>query len=97
MLVNQTPIPNLQTIKCWSDVEEDFEYAIVDAIASNYQTIVNFDLVNCYASSSDLLKIVECCTGIERLLFFSKEPSDLKRSDIEGFHVSDMLLQLESC
>jgi hypothetical protein len=62
---------------------------IVNAIASNYRTLVNFDLEESFASSSNLLKIVECCPGAERLAFSSEDSSDLKISDIETlfFHV----------
>jgi hypothetical protein len=60
IFINQTPIPNLQTIKCCSGLLPDFEYAIVNAISSNYRTLVDFDLSGLYTSSSNVLMIVEC-------------------------------------
>jgi hypothetical protein len=85
MFVNQTPIPNLQTIKCDSDAEDDIDCDIVNAIASNYLSLVNFNLDYCCVSSSNILKIVECCPGVERLVFTSPHLSEFKKSDIEGY------------
>jgi hypothetical protein len=85
MFINQTPIPNIQTIKCHSDAEEHVDYAVVNTIASNYLSLVNFNLDYCCASSSNILKIVECCPGVEWLAFTPLGPSDLKRSDIVFF------------
>jgi hypothetical protein len=82
MFINQTPIPNLQTIKCCSGLLPDFEYAIVNAISSNYRTLVNFDLSGLYTSSSNILKIVECCPVVERLIIDFK--SKLQHSYIKA-------------
>jgi hypothetical protein len=62
--------------------EVDIE--IVNAIASNYRTIVNLDLRTCYTSSSNILKIVECIPLIEHLVFTNFLGTDLERSDIEA-------------
>jgi hypothetical protein len=39
MFFNQTPITNLRTIACYSD-DENIDYAVVNAIASNYRTLI---------------------------------------------------------
>jgi hypothetical protein len=84
MFINHTPIPNLLTITICSVADNDTDYDIVNAIASNYHSLVNFDLEDCYASSSNLFNIVEFCNRVERLAFISSRQPDLKRSDIEA-------------
>jgi hypothetical protein len=88
--VENTPILNLETVKIYeneAEFEDEFidSSEIVNAIASNYRTIINFDLYTCYISTPSLLNIVECCPRVERITFdIAEESPVLQRSDIEA-------------
>jgi hypothetical protein len=86
MFINNTPIPDLQAVKVCAEDDDDevVDFTIVNAIASNYRTLINLNLRECCVSSTNLLKIVECCPYVEKIAFYSHHPSDLKRSDIEA-------------
>jgi hypothetical protein len=81
MFIREIPIPLLRSIRIWSDASTARDYDIVDAIADNYRTIVNFDLVCCYISSDNLIKIAQCCPRVERIALCT--PKNITRSDIE--------------
>jgi hypothetical protein len=82
MVIKETPIPKLQIVRVCSEDEEEIDYQIVDAIADNYRTVINFDLKSCYISSANLSKIVQCCPGVERMKFSAA--GDIERSNIDA-------------
>jgi hypothetical protein len=69
MFVENTPIPNLEFIRYASSREAEEEDEIIAAFALNYHTLVNVKLIVNFDSSASLLKIVECCRDLMRLVF----------------------------
>jgi hypothetical protein len=66
MFVDRTPIPNLQSLKYWSNRAPG---QIVTSLAMKYRSLTRVILRAIFNSSSSLLKIVECCRDLKKLTF----------------------------
>jgi hypothetical protein len=66
MFVDHTPIPNLQSLKYWSNRAPG---QIVTSLAMKYRSLTRVILRETFDSSSSLLKIVECCRDLKKLSF----------------------------
>jgi hypothetical protein len=69
MFVENTPIPNLQTLDYTSQNRVGGEEENVSAFASRYCTLITVNIVANFESPSSLLKFVECCPYIESFTF----------------------------
>jgi hypothetical protein len=69
MFVENTPIPNLRLMYYESNREAEEEEDIISSIVSSYRTLCSMNLSAKFESSDSLLKVVECCRCIERLVF----------------------------
>lgn len=79
MFVENTPIPNLQSLLYQSDRDAA---EIVSAIASSYRTLISIDIVAEFESSAGILKIVKGCSDLESLFDVLGDGLILERSDI---------------
>lgn len=52
------------------------------ALASNYRTICDVTLIVKFESSAPILKVVECCRNLKRLVFIDRGREYQKNSDI---------------
>jgi hypothetical protein len=96
IFVESTPIPNLQVLTYESDREAVEEDEIVSSIASSYRTLTSVTLTAKFKSSDSLLKVVECCRCIERLVFSPRGNFlGLERSDILAITSLPHLCHLE--
>jgi hypothetical protein len=85
MFVERVPTRNLLSFSNVSFGEELEDVDNLSVIAINYPTIKRLNLGDCYASSSTLLKFVECCRGITELSYRNGYVGkELNRSDIEA-------------
>jgi hypothetical protein len=69
LFIESTPIPNLKSFRCTSYHNAPVDdIDIVDAVVTNYgRSLINLNLSICYVSSANLVKIAECCHGLEKL------------------------------
>jgi hypothetical protein len=70
MFIDNTPIPNLQSLKYWSwSPRPDHEDSvIISSFAVNYATLKAVDLLTAFFSSDSLERIAECCTALEKVI-----------------------------
>jgi hypothetical protein len=68
MFVEDTPIPSLRLLRYESKREATEEVEIISAFALNYRTLTSVKLFAKFDPSASLLKVVECCRDLERLV-----------------------------
>jgi hypothetical protein len=94
MFIDQVPIPGLQTFnyEARGFYEAQTVQDIVLAVAMKYPTLIAVKLYTLIGSSVGLLKIVECCPSLEKLIVWNMHGSlKLKVSDIDAFASLDRL------
>jgi hypothetical protein len=86
MFVDNTPILDLQSLIIDSNCDFDANELIILAVAMNYKTLKSIDFSSGLDSSESLLRVVESCRDLERLILnvFDDEWK-LVSSDIEAF------------
>jgi hypothetical protein len=81
--VENTPIPNLNILYYESDREAAEAEEIISSLATSYRTLTSVKLFAKFESSASLLKVVECCHELERLVVGDEgDLLILARSDI---------------
>jgi hypothetical protein len=95
MFVDRTPIPNLQSLKYWSNRAPG---QIVTSLAMKYRSLTRVILRAIFDSSSSLLKIVECCRDLKKLTFGNIGNSLLLiRSDFDAIASLPLLNHIVIC
>jgi hypothetical protein len=79
LFIENTPIPNLKFFVYYSDdTSPDKDIDIVDEAVTNYgRSLLNLNLTGYFISSINLVKISECCRGLEKLILSITEDDDI--------------------
>jgi hypothetical protein len=85
LFIEITPISNLESLRFRSvETTSDEDIDIVDAAVMNCgRSLVNLNLDYCFVSPANLVKIAECCRGLEKLSFSYVEDGKLSLSDMK--------------